>query len=604
MEYIKIKSGITLISLVITIILLLLIAGISIQTLKNTNLFESANNAKKQSEISQIKEEIKLEIYAKQAESTGEITESELKSILEKYGTINYEEDKTTIKGITTPKGYEISISDIYTGGLAKEKLVADGTWQNYKKVNSPELLTGMTPIKFIEPTETEEGTTEKTTYTDEDWYNYTEDKKRWANVQTEDGSMWVWIPRYAYRINSSTQTCDIVFLIGTTDNYYDENGKLQKAKRQTKKEETIDTTTGYTVHPAFTNESNIGFANGGWDKELAGIWVAKFEAGYAGGNNQAESKASSVNYTQSDAWVNGKELNSSDAMAEARNWKDGIYGNKTTSIKYPTFQGLTYSINYINHNDAFNISKVLTETGNIYGLNKNTTDSHLMKNSEWGAVAYLSQSQYGLNGTNIYINNANLNNSTNTIYAVTGCAGITEDALPIETTIEKLNNRTETNEFVWTQKQGTRASSTGTIYGIYDLSGGISEKTANLIYNGHSRLEKYAKSLLNNGENTKYVTIYPYDADNDNSNLDLSSNYNYIKNNKIYGDAIRETSTSGTKNTAWYLDYSFYPSFSFPTFARGVNLWTHSVSGLFSFARNDVLSIYNCGFRSVLVHI
>ncbi len=48
--------------------------------------------------------------------------------------------------------------------------------------------------------------------------------------------------------------------------------------------------------------------------------------------------------------------------------------------------------MNYINHNDAFNIAKAMTENGNIYGLTENT-DSHLMKNSEWGAVAYLSQS-------------------------------------------------------------------------------------------------------------------------------------------------------------------------------------------------------------------
>ena len=58
-------------------------------------------------------------------------------------------------------------------------------------------------------------------------------------------------------------------------------------AKRQTKADETVDTTTGYTVHPAFTNESSIGYANGGWNQELAGIWVAKFEAGYASGNNK-----------------------------------------------------------------------------------------------------------------------------------------------------------------------------------------------------------------------------------------------------------------------------------------------------------------------------
>ena len=60
--------------------------------------------------------------------------------------------------------------------------------------------------------------------------------------------------------------------------------------------------------------------------------------------------------------------------------------------------------MNYIDHNDAFNISKSLAGKNNIYGLNVNNVDSYLMKNSEWGAIAYLShQSKYGLNGTNIY---------------------------------------------------------------------------------------------------------------------------------------------------------------------------------------------------------
>ena len=166
----KNMKGITLVALVITIVILLILAGISIQAITNTGLFNKANEAKKQSEIANIKEQIQLEIYAKQAENTGEITEYDLKSILEKYGTINYEEDKTTIKGITTSKGYEILISDIYARGFAEEKLVADGTWQNVKKVNSPELLTGMTPIKFTEPEDNKEGTTEKTTYTDKIW--------------------------------------------------------------------------------------------------------------------------------------------------------------------------------------------------------------------------------------------------------------------------------------------------------------------------------------------------------------------------------------------------------------------------------------------------
>ena len=602
----KNEYGITLVALVITIVILLILAGISIQSLTNTGLFDKANEAKKQSEMANVREQVQLEIYAKQAESTGEITQYELKSILEKYGTVNYEEDGTTIKGITTAKGYEIALSAIYTGGLSEEKLVANGTWQNVKKVNSPELLTGMTPIKFTEPEDNKEGTTEKTTYTDKNWYDYT--AKKWANTQTEDGSMWVWIPRYAYKINSSTQTCDIVFLIGTTDNYYDENGKIQTAKRQKTTDETIDTTIGYTVHPAFTNESDIGYANGGWDKELSGIWVAKFEAGYAGGNNSAPKGISSeVKYTQSSVLGASNETGTGkDGSISARNWTDGIYGSTETTIKYPTFQGLTYSMNYINYNDAFNISKSLTGKNNIYGLNSNNTDSHLIKNSEWGAISYLSQSKYGLNGTNIYINNITLNNSTPSVYEVTGCSATSSaDAEAIGTTIEKLNARTETNAYVWTQKNGTKASSTGTIYGIYDLSGGTWERTAGLVANDNDNLTNYGSSLLNNGKNnstsTKYVTVYPSN-DSGITDYDAASKKNYEVNTKIYGDAIRETSTEGVGQNSWYSDYSYFVGYDTPFFVRGGGLWYRSDAGLFCFTRTDGNSLYSDGFRAVLV--
>ncbi len=597
-------KGVTLVALVITIIILLILAGISIQVITNTGLFEKAKEARKQNEISNIKEQIQLELYAKQSEKAGEITEYDLRSIIEKYGTVNYEDNKTTIKGITTKNGYEISISDIYTGELSEEKLVADGTWQDTKKVNSPELLTGMTPIKFTEPEDNKEGTTVQTTYTDENWYNYSE--KKWANAETKDGSMWVWIPRYAYRINSSTQTCDIVFLIGTTDNYYDAEGKLQTAKRQTKKDETIDTTTGYTVHPAFTDESNIGFANGGWDKELSGIWVAKFEAGYAGGNNNAKKESSEVKYIQSIIYGSAEETGTGkEGNMNARNWIDGEYGSTKTEIKYPTFQGLTYSMNYINHNDAFNISRALTGRNNIYGFNSENTDSHLMKNSEWGAIAYLSQSKYGLNGTNIYINNVTLNNSTKSVYAVTGCSSASSaDADAIETTIEKLNARTETNAYVWTQKNGTKASSTGTIYGIYDLSGGAWDRTAGLVVNGNGNLN-YGSSLLNNGKidstSTKYVTVYPSN-DSKIENVNTASSKNYEINTQIYGDAIRETSTAGIGQNSWYSDYSNFVGYYSPFFVRGGALWNGSDAGLFYFNRHAGASDYRAGFRSVLV--
>ena len=199
------------------------------------------------------------------------------------------------------------------------------------------------------------------------DWYNYSE--KKWANAKTNDGSMWVWIPRYAYKINKSNQTFDVIFLVGTTDNYYDKDGKLQTTKRQTSETDIPDATKDYVVHPAFTNESNIGYVNGGWKKKLTGIWVSKFEAGYFDKNlvdADKEKYSSTVNYSQTYGYTTAGKND------EARNYLDGIYGAKTTAIKYPTFQGGKYSMNYINHNDAFNISKAIAgDSNNVYELKK-----------------------------------------------------------------------------------------------------------------------------------------------------------------------------------------------------------------------------------------
>ena len=560
----KSTKGITLVALVITIIILLILSGITISSLTNTGLFKNAQKAKEATAEAQQKEQDLLNQYEEE---------------LNKYANPN-------------------------------------ARWDG--KVNKPELMTGMSAIKFTDPTDSAEGTTVDTTSNDTEWYNY--ENKKWANAKTEDGSMWVWIPRYAYRIHKEngveTQKFDIVFLVGLTDNYYDENGKLQTAQRQTSENQTIVTNgDAYTVHPAFTNESSINYANGGWDKELAGIWVAKFEAGYASGNNKATVKASSVNYSQDTSWVAKIEAGtSSDSTQPARNWLDGKYGSTTTAIKYPTFQGLTYSMNYTNHNDAYRISKVLTESGNIYGLNSSSTDSHLMKNSEWGAVSYLSQSKYGLDGTNIVINNVYLNNTTKSVYAVTGCAGATANANAVSTTIGALNNRTQSSVYVWTQKNGTTASSTGTIYGIYDMSGGTWERTASIVNNGNSNLTTYGSQImadLNNGGSTKYITVYPHDSSKDNTsisntdaNINTASQANYVKNTKIYGDGIRETSTAGTGTTSWYSDCSYFAGLHTPFFVRGGGYGNTSGAGLFSFGRSNGHSYYYGGFRSVLVSL
>ncbi|MFR2534064.1 MAG: hypothetical protein ACLS95_02370 [Clostridia bacterium] len=570
----KNTKGITLIALVITIIVLIILAGVSINALVGEEgLITKAQKAKADTEEAKKKEE----------------------------------------QGLTEVLGkLEEEIGDSYS----KEN-----------GVNKPRLATGMTPIKFKDPTTAAVGTVETTDSTDASWYNYNE--KRWANAKTEDGSMWVWIPRYAYKVNASSKTFDIVFLIGNTDQYYDAEGNMQTAKRCNSEDENVDTSTGYTVHPAFTDETAISYRNGGWDKELTGIWVAKFEAGYASGNNSAPVKASSVSYSQSTSWVRAVEAGTSaDSTQTARNWLDGIYGTTKTAIKYPTFQGTTYSMNYINHNDAYNIAKAMTESGNIYGLTE-STDSHLMKNSEWGAVAYLSQSKYGLNGTDITVNNISLNSGgtvrsnsagksgVDSVYAVTGCTTASTSAGEKSTTIANINKTTANTAvdgvYTWDQVNGTKASSSGTIYGIYDLSGGTWERTAAYVANSRGELKSYGSSIAYDGNNlktisTKYTTVYPFDSTTDNTSiasndtkLNTASANNYKKNTLIYGDGIRETSTAGTGSTSWYGDYSYYPGLYGPFSIRGGNLWNGSSAGLFYFDRSNGNSAYNGGFRTVL---
>ncbi len=75
-------------------------------------------------------------------------------------------------------------------------------------------------------------------------------------------------------------------------------------------------------------------------------------------------------------------------------------------------------------------------------------------------------------------------------VYAVTGCTNNTTSAVGRVTTIQEINavsgnTPTATNSiYTWKQKNGQNASTTGTIYGIYDLSGGVWERTASYVAN------------------------------------------------------------------------------------------------------------------------
>jgi len=364
-------------------------------------------------------------------------------------------------------------------------KLYAGGMFNKEKKVNTPKLVTGMTAIKW------EDGEVVKIENPENDnsWYDYNSGK--WANAMTEDGSMWVWIPRYTYQIESNYHsdqagTIKIKFLKGTTD---------ETAEGERPEYSNVSGEGNWLIHPAFTNTNNtLGI---GWDEDIEGFWVAKFEAGRG-------TVESPLNYGSSRTRAN-EEINTREEV-----------------INYPTFKPDEIGINYMNSNDIYLISKELVKEGNPYGLDSTNVESMQITNAQWGAVAYLTWSFYGTDGKKVEVNDLVIEGSEDLATARTGGENY------------KIN---------------VGQSSTLNIYGVYDLAGGSWERVAALLDNGNDYVRVYYPDLEKD-KNTRYVDLYKIGL------ADVALQ-NYNANKDKYGDAIWETSIASEGNMSWNSNYS-----------------------------------------------
>ncbi len=216
MNKIKSTKGITLISLVVTIIILLILAGVSIATLTGENgILTKASTAKIETEIASIKEEIQTEILGEQAGNNGNISDDTLRGILEKYGVLSKEEEKLIDKTLTTTKGnHEIKVADIFNGTTVKDApLKPYDLAETMGGANSPD-ISGFNVENTYYVTW---GTTAPYQPNEESkinnappsgWSNY--NGKEWANIKTTGGGndcYWVWIPRYAYKVPTKPTT-------------------------------------------------------------------------------------------------------------------------------------------------------------------------------------------------------------------------------------------------------------------------------------------------------------------------------------------------------------------------------------------------------------
>ena len=377
-------EGITLIALVITIIVLLILAGVTIAGLSGENgILARAKEAKRKTTEANQQENLMLQ----------------------------------EIEGI---------MSDNFDG-------TSGGNFNDSKKVNAPRISQGMIPIKFNGKNWV------ICSESDTEWYNY--DTKKWANIMLSDGtykdksqvgqvvedkdlgSMFVWIPRYAYSINkyktpvggdgnglegegTSQNITKVVFLQGRTNS----DGVTEYPTDYNQASVLPGKPTPMIVHPAFT----FG------DSQLPGIWSAKFEASMAEVNNNT------INNNN----VNNKTIK---VLPNKNTWRYICIGN--------VFD------NCLNmRNNA------------IYGLSADI-DSHLMKNNEWGAVSYFTVSQYGVTPT--------FNSKCDKINVPNGLdwEGYSEYSAGSNVSGEYKINITQ--------------SSTGNETGIYDLNGGAWEYVA-----------------------------------------------------------------------------------------------------------------------------
>ena len=458
------QKGITLVALVVTIIILIILATVAINFAFGSNgLIRRAEEAR--------------DYYANDTKYTDE-----------------------SISNVTA------YLNGLISGVEGGDTLPADGSFSEEKGVNTPKLASNMKLVTFNSadntwiPDETNSG------YSYEEQTGTTEDggTSEWANAEvTVDGitSYFVWIPRYAYKITyytnedkteiSSTRTTygtiDVKFIKGTGNLAADGATVCKYAD-----DPTLDTTTDYIIHPAFTANADLGGGfgnnNGTNDNGISGIWIGKYET----------ARSDTVGSTQ--------------GAATTLKVQPGV-----TSFRNITVENMyTYSLAY-----APNL------------------ESHMLKNSEWGAVAYLTESKYGRNGTEV------IKNSNGTTYFTGGG---------------------DENAYI----TNTNQSSTGNVYGIYDLSGNAYEYVA-AAYSNRSEIGT-------TNESTKYATVYS----GTNENTDYK-----------YGDATYETS-------GWNSDSATFVNSNNPFFSRGGGFLNGDSAGVFGFGISTAVGYFS--FRLALV--
>ena len=368
---------------------------------------------------------------------------------------------------------------------------------------NAPVLASNMIPVYYDETNDVWKKADASNTNKTNLWYSYEssgEYKGRWANAVTvkdtnrqtylnaEPGTtipmddittMWVWIPRFN--------------AVGNYETYNGTNDILNPG--------------AFDITYTKLNEPSLDAFTFG-DKELSGFWYGKFEISHTTlASSTTDDNLGCTNETCS----NANEI---------------IIKPNVKSLQYNRVSKFFYA------------SRSMEQPNNSFGFVSSEVDTHMSKNNEWGAVAYLTQSIYGrcISSTNCPQMGINNNSSYLTGYGA-----------PAKTAVD-------TNNGAYNTALGKGASTTGTIYGIYDMAGGSEEYIMRTVMQEvlmeDEQLEINAREIADAGfetlPNEKYYNVHLIALSQPIEDVDKTGMW-YIGNKHYYVGKVGWFYRSGT---------------------------------------------------------
>ena len=294
------NSAITLIALIITIIVLLILAGVTIHmVVGDSGLFGKANEAKFKTMMSSYREEVNLYTSWKVTETIN--SGDPLKSAIEQSIVEDIKAEDVNIAITDIIKDIKDEAKDyvvVYKGEIyyVSSKEVKNNEKQikwcndigikvleikkeegivvrngNYELIDgiyvcTPKLNEGFVAEKTRYLEVNDAGNLTPGNWIDQkpttNWYSYRQSK--WANIIVENNGTeiyYTWIPRYCFKLDQEKERSDVKF-IDCDNNYKDENGNVTNW-------ETLEAE-GYQIPEAFTFDKT----------NLAGYWAMKYTAG------------------------------------------------------------------------------------------------------------------------------------------------------------------------------------------------------------------------------------------------------------------------------------------------------------------------------------